>query len=227
MTAELLVVVPSRERPENAWRLLETFRRTARGVADLLLVVDDDDPTRFDYPASGLGVELVIGPRGSLSELTNRHAVGSGRFAVGSIGDDHLPRSDGWAERILEALRDLGSGFAYGDDLFHGELLPTACFATADVVDGLGWFCLPTAAHLYVDRVWRELGRAAEAIRFLPDVVIEHVHPEAGKAASDPSYERSNSPERWERDRAAFRAWRRDSMAADVELVRSLRAGKV
>lgn len=214
--------MPSRERPASALRLIEAFSATSEGCADLLIAVDFDDPTRYDYPPSAPGVEVVIGRPGNLSSITNRHAVGSGRFAVGSIGDDHLPLTPGWDAAIVAALRALGSGFAYGDDRFHGRRLPTACFATADVVDALGWFCLPSAEHLFVDRVWKELGRAAGMISYLPEVVIEHLHPEAGKAVSDASYARSNSEERWSRDRAAFEAWRAERLEVDVATIRAL-----
>ena len=41
-----------------------------------------------------------------------------------------------------------------------------------------------------------DLGR----LKYLPDVIIEHMHPDAGKGIRDAGYDECNSPERWSKD---------------------------
>ncbi len=46
-----------------------------------------------------------------------------------------------------------------------------------------------------VDNYWRDLGTAAGCLTYLPDAIVEHLHPSAGKAALDEGYGRVNAPE--------------------------------
>lgn len=235
----LVAVVPSRGRPAAARETVEAIRETAVRVATkTVLVVDRDDPELAAYrtmveelPGPAFGGErrptLVVldaDETGNLVRATNtislRIAREDPRCVIGNLGDDHRPRTRGWDREVLEALAT--PGIAYGDDLIHGEKLPSAPFLSASIVLSLGWYALPDCRHLYIDDAWRELGRAAGVLRFLPGVVIEHCHPAVGKGAWDAGYERANSARAVERDRKAYRRWLRGSrFAGDVAKVRS------
>ncbi|WP_037684635.1 hypothetical protein, partial [Streptomyces griseus] len=102
-------------------------------------------------------------------------------------------RTVGWAGRYVDELRQLGTGIVYGDDGYQGERLPTQWAMTADVVGALGRMVPAPVEHLYCDNSVLDLGRAAGCIRYLPDVLVEHMHPVAGKAADDDQYRRVNS----------------------------------
>ncbi len=220
---DLLLVVPSRERPHNAHRLRAAWQATSQGGSDLLFLVDDDDPTRADYPES----LTIIGKPGRLVELTNRCAVANvDRYrAFGSIGDDHVPETAGWETAIMDAVVDLGGvGIIYGDDGIQHEAIPTACFMTSNIVRALGWMAPPTLEHLFCDDAWRAIGDAAGCRRYLPDVKITHYHPTVGSAPNDSTYEQGNSVDVWARDRAAYEAWLADGLEEDAAKVRALRA---
>jgi hypothetical protein len=145
-------------------------------------------------------------------------------FAIGFMGDDHRPRTKGWDAAYLDALHSLGTGIVYGDDLLQGRNLPTQCAMTADIVAALGGMAPVNLRHMYVDNFWRELGRNAECLRYLPDVVVEHLHPVAGKAEWDEGYTKVNAPEVFAQDEDAFREYLRDHMAFAAATVRELRA---
>ena len=148
---------------------------------------------------------------------------GEAPFAIGFMGDDHRPRTKGWDEAYLDALHEMGTGIVYGNDLLQGENLPTQCAMTSDIVRALGWMALPSLTHLFVDNVWKVIGNGAGCLRYLPDVVVEHMHPVAGKAGWDEGHVRVNAPEMYERDQTAFTQWLRTSMVEDVAKVRALR----
>jgi hypothetical protein len=174
-------------------------------------------------------VFYTIAERRTLGFWTNRiAAVNAGEYrAFASLGDDHVPRTQGWDGLLLDALCDLndsGTGIAYGDDLHQGQRLPTAPVVSADIVEALGWMCEPSLAHMYVDNVWRDLGRGAGCLAYVPGVVVEHCHPDAGKASPDGTYAESRSAET--ADREAYGRWQRERMADDAAAVKALLADR-
>lgn len=225
MTDRLLMIVPSRGRPENVKRLTEAFDDTREGPADLLICVDEDDPKRADYQHLLLPgrVRMEIGPRLRLGGTLNEAALANvGQyFALGFCGDDHIFRSQGWNRQFVWALQDLGSGIVYGNDLIQGAALPTAVAMTSDIVATLGHMVPPDLVHLYCDDAWRDLGNAMGRLRYLPDVVIEHLHPIAGKAAEDAGYLEVNAPSLYASDGAVYQNWRVHGLPADLDKLRA------
>lgn len=232
--ADLLVIVPSRGRPDNVARVIQAWRDTGAFTdAQLSVAYDADDPAREQYDAvlagAGAGVAGHLVPTWQpMVPKLNAVAVGAVAvlpklFAVGFGGDDHLPRTPGWAGAYLRALREMGTGVVYGDDGFQGARLPTQWAMTADIVRALGTMVPPPVQHLYCDNAIADLGRAARCLRYLPGVLVEHMHPLAGKAASDAGYRRVNSPQQYDIDRAMYQSWRRNRLAEDADTVSRLR----
>ena len=220
------MIVPSRRRPHNIAALWEAWRNTTTSAAALVVAADDDDPTLRDYEevCGDRGIELIVGPRLRMVPTLNKVALERAphHFALGFFGDDHRPRSHAWDQRYLDELHDLGTGFVYGDDLLAHERLPTQVAMTSDIVQTLGWMALPGLDHLWCDNVWWDLGHALNKIRYLPDVIVEHQHPLAGKAEQDAGYIEVNAPEAFERDRMTYAAWYADGMAGDVAKLKAL-----
>ncbi len=231
--ADLLVVVPSRSRPPNVARLVEAWQETgAFEVASMRIDIDADDPAFAGYMrlADGLpeGARIAVGHRWRpLVWKLNRAARQEchGYFALGFQGDDHLPRTDGWAQRYLFELAELGTGIVYGDDGYQHENTPTQWAMTSDIVRHLGQRMVPAPVdHLYCDDAVRDLGKAAGCLRYLPDVMIEHMHPSAGKAERDPQYVRVNSRSQYAADRPAYQRWVAERLGADANAVRAAMA---
>lgn len=232
---DLVVVVPSRGRPEAASAVTESFAETCTADTRLVFAVDDDDPELPEYLAVSrrttfnTSVCIVREPR-SMVHALNTAAVyitippDNGPFAVGFMGDDHRPRTVGWDVVYLQGLKASGTGIVYGDDLLQHRNLPTQCAMTADIVRALGFMAPPALTHMYVDNFWLALGTAAGCVRYLPDVVVEHLHPVAGKAQWDEGYVRVNDPAMYSKDGRVFAEYVRDSLAGDVEKVRALRS---
>lgn len=204
------MIVPSRGRPHNILGLMQAWQET-EAAATLLVAVDEDDKylpayRRIKPRCSYL---LEVNPRlrmvGTLNEVAVRHA--GEYFAIGFMGDDHRPRTQHWDRRYVAALREFGTGVVYGDDLLQGENLPTQVAMTSDIVQALGYMAPPRLQHLYVDNAWLTLGQQLDRIRYLPDVIVEHMHPIAGKAELDQGYADVNAPQVYARDHDAFQRW--------------------
>lgn len=235
---DLLMIVPSRGRPENLEELAYAWHATVRGDSWLLGAVDEDDPGLSAYQrlrpidarhmASERRQRLTVGPRERLGPTLNRLAVehAPNYFAVGFMGDDHRPRTPGWDETMVATLREMGTGLVYGNDLFQREALPTAVVMTSDIIRTLGYMVPPGLIHLFMDNFWLGLGQALGRIRYLDDVVIEHLHPLAKSAEWDAGYREVNSPAMYARDHATFLRWVREESPEALARLRELIAAR-
>lgn len=214
----IVVFIPSRGRPTGAHRAVDSIRATAPRVAPLVLV-DGDDPELDDYRARV--PTWVVPPGGRFTGALNSAAaaIGDGFDVLGAFGDDVVFRTPGWDATLRETLRR--PGIAYGDDRIHGVNHPTAVFMSIEVYRALGWLALPATRHQWADDGWKRLGQAAGILRYMPDVILEHMHPAAGKAEWDDGYRRVFDAENAAADHAGFEAWVADGLAADADRVRA------
>lgn len=224
MTAELIVIVPTRSRPHNvgpvvkAWQDTDAFRHGA----ELHFVIDGDDPEYDAYDAVLSEVRdmasyndrsITWAVHGTWQPLVPKLNSAAAElllwapYALGFAGDDHLPRTKGWVRRYLSALREPGAAIVHGNDGYQGGNLPTEWAVRADVVRAVGMVPAPVE-HLYCDNAVRDLGNATYSLRYLDDVSIEHMHPVAGKADDDEQYQRVNGRQQYRGDRRAYREWR-------------------
>jgi hypothetical protein len=227
---DLTVLVPSRGRPAAAVALARAFNDTITIDTRLVFSIDADEQNLNDYSVlirNGF-VDVDVNANRSMVQALNATAAkeaASWPFAIGFMGDDHCPRTVGWDAAYLEALREMRTGIVYGNDLLQGPNLPTQVAMTTDIVRALGYMAPPDLTHLYVDNFWRDLGTAAGCLRYLPDVIVEHRHPHAGKAQWDDNYNRVNSGEMYRRDATAYDQYMRaGELHAAVEAVKTLRA---
>lgn len=224
----LTVIVPSRGRPDAAVELTAAFADTCEASTYLLFAVDADDPTRHQYAeALGGNASLCLTPSHTMVEALNLAAATVDTYAIGFLGDDHRPRTKGWDARYLQELQRLRVGMVYGDDLLQSHRLPTQIAMTTDIVKALGWMCPPDLRHMYVDNWWLALGRAAGCIRYLPDVVVEHMHPVAGKAEWTEGHRRVNAPSVYEQDHATLSRLHARELPAAAAEIRALRESLV
>jgi glycosyltransferase involved in cell wall biosynthesis len=206
MAMKMCVVVPSRGRPENAERLAQAFKDT-NTEADLYVIIDNDDPKWNEYAKSENYKKLPADNKtGGCAKSLNTGAVyllDITKFPLYDyfvfMGDDHIPRTQGWDKAFIQALGQ-STGIVYGDDLLQGANLPTAFGMSRDLVNELRGMTFPGCVHLFFDNFVKQLGLDLEYLKYLPDVIIEHLHPVAGKAEMDEGYARVNQPKWYEND---------------------------
>lgn len=208
----MAIIVPSRGRPESIAELVKSLEET-KTSSQLFVVVDEDDPKLEEYEnlATELDFNYMITEREGkgMAKPLNKAA----NFLCGQgwydhfcfLGDDHRPRTIDWDMELINKLDEMGTGVVYGNDLFQGEALPTAVAMSGDIVKALGGMVPPGMIHLYLDNFWLQLGRDLGAIAYLPEVVIEHLHPVAGKGEWDDQYREVNAEEVYSADAQAFR----------------------
>ena len=201
----LAVLVPSRNRPGSIAELCHAFELTDTD-ADLIVIVDDDEPQMDAY--LNLGCDILVFKKygkGMAKPLNFAAQLMRDKYRhFAFLGDDHRPRTKNWDLLLLNALDELGTGVVYGDDLLQGENLATAVAMSGDIVRALNGMVPQGMIHLYLDNFWMTLGKDLNALRYLPEVIIEHLHPIAGKAEWDDQYREVNAQEVFSADKQAL-----------------------
>lgn len=217
MGTDLAVVVPSRGRPGSVERMALAFAETGADELAVFWAVEHDDPTIEDYRghvagwfAYGEVVPVVGGSMTSAINSASRHvAADLSPYAIAVLNDDHVPRTAGWHARLLEALGQLDPvGLVYPDDGFRGDKLATSWAVHTAWVTALNRMIPARVDHLYADDAMMDLARiVGNRLTYLPDVLVEHMHPLAGKAETDEGYQRVNGREQLSADRRVFKLW--------------------
>jgi hypothetical protein len=241
--SSLGVLVPTRGRPGNIEKVISAWDFTnAWDHADLILIADSDDPEIGGYrrvvesftaeaPEGTSAVKLVemdewMPMVHKLNLVAKLFADVKAYRALAFAGDDHLPQTIGWARVYLAELAELGTGMVYGDDGYQGRKLSTEWAVTADAVRALGRMVPAPVEHMYCDNSMMDLYGGAGAMKHLPEIRIEHMHPVAGKAKTDEQYQRVNHRDQFSKDRTAYMVWREgQTLGMQIAAVRELRPG--
>lgn len=208
------MITPTRGRPDNFYRMVDSCQELSGGNITIYAGIDEDDPEIWKYDeVKRNGVQLFVEERKHLSKWTNvlaEYAIeqyGTKNVYLVSMGDDHVVRTNFWDIRLMNAIRSLeGPGFAYGDDMMNGSGLCTCWMVSALLVEKVGWMMLPKCKHMYVDNAIMELGEASNRIKYVPNLVIEHMHHAIKKSEIDVTY--MDSEINYIPDLEQFRNWR-------------------
>lgn len=235
--AELTIMVPTRGRPHSVKPMYEAWKETGafEEQADLVFLIDADDPRYPEYQREICELP-VYGFNGGVSFLTssawlpmvpklNAAATASAKLSdtpLGFMGDDHRPRTDGWVRLYLKTLAS-GPAVVSGPDGFRKDTLPTHWVMSASIVRALERMVPAPVAHMYCDNSVRDLALAAGIYRWLPDLLVEHMHPLAGKGEDDEGYAAVNSAEQYSADLLPYVMWTYRQKRADAATVIGLK----
>jgi hypothetical protein len=206
---EMIILVPTRGRPSNAVELLAEHDRLSTH-SDILFVIDANDPEHdaYEYEVGADKCMTIENETRGMAYPINKAAsaiVKKGEYKYFAfLGDDHRPRTAGWDAFLIQAMQKRPS-MAYGNDLLQKERLPTMIAMTSDIVKTLDGMVPPKMKHLYLDNFWKKLGQDLGALTYLDHVIVEHMHPIAGKAEWDEGYKEVNATEIYSFDALAYK----------------------
>lgn len=185
---KISILCPTRGRPENVKRLLDSLRDTSSVMPEVVFYTDDDDfvlPELYNIA----GARTITGPRICLSEMWNRCAeVATGEILM-HAGDDIIFRTKGWDDQVRRAFAAFQDRliFVHGDDGVYGDKFGTHGFLHRAWIDAVGYFCPPYFSSDFNDTWFNEVFnglRRRVALNFL----TEHMHPIVGKAEYDQTH---------------------------------------
>lgn len=217
MSNKVLLIVPTRSRPDKALELYQTFIENS-SICDIVFGLDEDDEHNYERID---GVLYEVNPRvyapQTMNMISKKYHNDYEYFAF--MGDDHRIRTKNWDQILLEPIQNRGYGFSYGDDLLQGERLCTAVMFSTNIIKPLdGNMVLPIHPnkHLFADDFWMELGKRLDAITYCPNVILEHLHFSVGKSEMDTLYSETNSDERFNVDRDNFHNYLNNDIESDI-----------
>jgi hypothetical protein len=154
---------------------------------ELVFGIDDDDAESEELIKKFTEVDHVVvkDKRMLPSERMNLMA----KAAKGTIlmlgADDIVFQTAGWDERIRETFSRYPDRITYVspndlDKRFNGKIGTHGCVSRR-WIDELGWVAHPRLNAYYIDTYITVLAKLLGRYVWLPDVIIEHKHPQSGK----------------------------------------------
>jgi len=197
--------LPTRQRPANLKRFFEAYKKTKASTHGIL-IIDDDDPEytsymRLDLPEGWvwhLNTERI-----SVVKLYNKmFATYPDEKWYGLISDDMLPETDYWDIKLENEANK--KGISHANDGIRDGKVPSCAVLGGDFVREMGYIFLPELNHFYADDWLAEIGKQKGNLRYLPEVMVRHLHFTTGQSEFDKTYARRDGTG----DKEKFEAWK-------------------
>jgi hypothetical protein len=197
---DISLILPTRERPEQLRRALESLCATAEHPEsiEVVLYIDRDDDASKAFEFQGVRLVRIVGPRTSMGRMTADCYAASTGSCIMLGNDDMAFRTPGWDQRVLREISSVPDGvlLLWGNDLETGA--PAHPFLTRQLIQLMGGVCPVEYRRILIDTHIYDIFRKLHSLghnrfRYLPDMVIEHLCPSAGKAAVDSVYNKSHT----------------------------------
>lgn len=189
------ILVPTKKRPNNLIRFVDNIATTADNVNDieLCLYLDDDDDISIpavQQIAEKINTQAIQGNLKLGSQMYNElYKLAQGKIYMISA-DDIIFKNKGWdtlVKNVFEKYEDKIL-YLYGEDGFQHGRIGTHGFIHSNWIDILGYTLPWKLSFAYVDEWLTELAARVGRNIYLPELVIEHLHPCVGKAPNDETY---------------------------------------
>jgi glycosyltransferase involved in cell wall biosynthesis len=185
MHPRLSLLVPTRGRPAQLARLLDSLADTtsAPDSLEIVLVLDDDDPASA-MTHRRLNVVHTVGPPGrTMGRLNQAGYLASAGDFVMLLNDDVVARTPGWDGRVRPWLDEFADGvvLVHVNDTLMRHHLCTFPLVSRTFCELAGGVC-PEGYRRYriddhVEDVFNLLAALGEPRTvYLPDVVFEHTN---------------------------------------------------
>lgn len=199
MNPSISLLLPTRGRPALVERLFKSIAETTAqpNRVEVILYVDDDDTGSHHLDSQDVHVVRIIGPAMSMGGYNSACLDRARGDIIILVNDDMVIRTPGWDNMIVE----MDAGYpdkiylAYGNDLFKKRdfctfpILPRRTCELLVEPYPVAYRGAFIDVHLF--DIFKRLQHAGFCrIRYMGDVVFEHLHYRTGKAACDETYAR-------------------------------------
>ncbi len=193
------LLLPTRGRPTLVERLFRSIAETTSQPerVEAILYVDEDDTGSHHLDSEDVRVVRIVGPAMSMGEYNSACLARARGDIIILANDDMVIRTPGWDNKIAEMDAKFADKIylAYSNDLFKKRSLCTFPILSRRTCELLvepypvayrGAFI---DVHLF--DIFKRLQHAGfDRVRYLDDVVFEHLHYRTGKAVCDETYKR-------------------------------------
>jgi glycosyltransferase involved in cell wall biosynthesis len=221
---KISICCPTRGRPENIRRLINSIGETTSVLPEVVVYMDDDDET--ELPATGL--KIIRGPRKTLSDCWNDCAKAATGDILMFAGDDIVFKTKGWDRMVINTFESHPDKFIFvhGDDGHWGNQFGTHGFIHRKWYEAVGYLLPPYFVSDYGDTWLNDMANLLRRRVYL-NFVTEHLHPAWGKADLDQTH-KERLARGAQADVAKVYAEMRPKLLEDVEKIReAVRATKM
>lgn len=225
MQEKIAVVLPVRDggtgRSNRLKSCLDSYSIFTEGLSDIHIILDEDDYHNYDYLDNyGFISKSIVSQNLTLMEKINSVAVDLAEQYkyVAFLGDDIIFRTQ-WESSFIGFLSTVDFGLVYGNDFLQGERLATHPCVTSNMIRAVGFFGCPALVHNFFDNYWMEIVSQVGEIKYFPNVIMEHMHPNIGKASHD--HISLNINNKMADDYTRFAHYMADNRQSDIEKIRS------
>jgi glycosyl transferase/beta-hydroxylase protein BlmF len=195
------LLVATRERPANINRFWSSFvstRTLSYEQLQVIFLVDNDDSVTCQFLNSLFNnavddvkqfnsLHIIKENRNNIPMRINSALSSVKHDIVGLFGDDIIFRTRGWDSQVVDAFKEWPDkiGVVYGSDGWQNEKLCTHPFLSRRWIETVGYIAYDGFFHYCVDTWTHDIAKRIGRLKYLPNVLFEHMHPDAKKAHVD------------------------------------------
>ena len=192
------LLLPTRGRPALVERFFRSIVETTSHPerVEVVLYVDEDDAGSHHLSSEQVAVTRIIGPRMSMGEYNSACLARARGDIIILANDDMVIRTAGWDDRIAQIDAEFADKIylAYCNDCFKQRVctFPVLSRSTCEhLVEPYPAAYQGGFIDTHLFDLFKRLQHARfDRIRYLDDVVFEHLHFRTGKAVRDATYRR-------------------------------------
>lgn len=195
--AKISVLVPTRQRPESLQRMLTSLRSTSErpDLLEVVVYIDEDDMQSLQLDLAEWNVKRLVGPRRTMGALNTACLERAGGSIIILGNDDIVVRTPGWDRKIRGAAQEYSNEIylLYPNDLFKKSKLASFPILSKSACDAIGDPFPAAYRGAFIDvhlmDIFKKLERCGHSrIKYLEEVVFEHMHHRLGKSELDTTY---------------------------------------
>jgi len=191
---EFSLILPTKDRPKLAARLLQTIAQTSSDMDRIEVILytheDDTDSREIEYP--GVPLVKISGNIKLMGAITNEcYKKTSGKFIM-LLNDDMIFRTKNWDLMVEEEFARFPDGVAliYGNDLYYGKGMASFPILSRVACKMMGRICPSEFKRHYIDvnlfDIFSKLSVLGHnRLIYMQDLVFEHMFYELSIIAYD------------------------------------------
>ena len=198
MTAPIIsLLLPTRGRPALAQRFMESVVSTTnrRDRVEIIIYADEDDTGSHALDCPEVSVTRIVGARTTMGGYNSAcYAAARGDIII-LVNDDMVFRTHGWDDKVIELDAEFPDKIylAYGNDLFKKHNVCTFPILSRRTCELLVEPYPKAYRGAFIDYhlfdIFKRLQHSGfDRIRYVDDLVFEHLHFRTGKASFDETY---------------------------------------
>ncbi len=191
------LLMPTRGRPELAERLVASVvdQSSRLDRVEVVIYVDEDDTGSHHLASERVVIKRIIGPRIGMGACNSACLAAARGDIIVLANDDMVIRTPGWDAKLAGLHAGIPDGIylAYANDMFKDSSVCTFPILSRTTCEMLGDPFPGAYRGSFIDThlmdIFRRLRHAGfDRVRYLKDVVFEHLHHRTGKAPFDATY---------------------------------------